>query len=140
MKNYSDSNDRFALAGIGTRLLALIIDSIIWGWITGLLVGWLGITGGGISFFVGGLYNWFFWTRYDGQTPGKRLMNIRVVKIDGTEITDIDAAIRYFGYTVNSFLMGLGWLWALIDDRNQGWHDKLATTVVVKANKRKQRY
>jgi uncharacterized RDD family membrane protein YckC len=37
------------------------------------------------------------------------------------------------GYTLNTLIMMLGWLWALWDSNQQGWHDKLAKTIVVKA-------
>lgn len=77
-------------------------------------------------------YSWFFLTRNNGQTLGKVLMNIRVIKTDGTSINDGDAVIRYIGTIIN-FIGCIGWLWALLDANRQGWHDKLAHTFVVKA-------
>ena len=43
------------------------------------------------------------------------------------------AAARLFGYLVCVLSLGLGFLWVLVDSRRQGWHDKLANTVVVYA-------
>ena len=127
----------YELADVGTRFIAIIIDGIILAIVTGVLVGVGRGVGGGLSFIVGLGYNWYFWTRNGGQTPGKMLMNIRVVKTDGTPIQDMDAIMRYIGYYINSFIIGLGWIWALIDSNHRGWHDKLANTYVVKAEKRK---
>lgn len=126
----------YELADIGNRFIALVIDNIIVGVIGGLLGAQAGIaTGGIVGFIIGLSYSWFFWTRYAGQTPGKMLMNIQVVKADGTEITDADAVVRYIGYYINSVFMMLGWIWALFDSKNQGWHDKLSSTYVVKVVK-----
>ena len=77
------------------------------------------------------IYTWFFLTRNNGQTVGKMLMKIRVVKTDGTPISDADAVVRYLGYLLDGIFL-LGWLSALFDENRQCWHDKLAKTYVVK--------
>ena len=122
-----------ALAGIGTRFVALAVDGIILGIIMGILFGTAEGPGGILGIVVGLAYHWYFLTQRKGQTPGKMLMNIRVVKVDGSPISHTDAAIRYAGYTINSAVLMLGWIWALFDENKQGWHDKLASTVVVPA-------
>ena len=117
------------------RLIALIVDGIILGvlsFLAGLILGDR-IFGIGVGFIVGVIYNTYFWTQNNGQTPGKSLMGIRVVKTNGQPIGVLDAVIRYIGYYINTFLLFLGWLWAVFDSRNQGFHDKLAGTVVVNA-------
>lgn len=123
----------YELAPIGTRFVALVIDGIILGIITGVLVGVGRQAGGGISFLVGLIYYWYFLSRRGGQTLGKSVMNIRVVKTDGSPLTDSDAVLRYIGYYINSFVFGLGWIWALFDANQQGWHDKIVQTYVVRA-------
>lgn len=126
---------RANLAGLGTRLIAIIIDNVIL-WVIGVIIGNIiggEILGVGIGFLVGLIYNWYFWTQNNGQTPGKSVLGIRVVKTNGKRISDLEAIVRYIGYYINSFLLLLGWLWAVVDDENQGLHDKLAGTVVVKA-------
>jgi uncharacterized RDD family membrane protein YckC len=40
--------------------------------------------------------------------------------------------IRYFGYLLSVMPLGLGYLWVAFDPRKQGFHDKLAGTVVVR--------
>ncbi|HML23768.1 MAG TPA: RDD family protein [Aggregatilinea sp.] len=122
-------------ASLTSRLIALIIDSIILG-IIGAVVGAVvgsNVLGVGTGFIVGILYNWYFWTRNNGQTPGKSLMGIRVVNTSGGGVNDVQAIIRYIGYYISTFILLLGWLWAIPDPENQTLHDKLAGTYVVKA-------
>lgn len=123
----------YELAGMGERFVAILIDGIIQGVIAGVLFGAFREPGAGASFIVGLIYYWYFWTRQNGQSPGKQLMRIRVVKADGTPISDVDAVIRYIGYYINSVLLMLGWLWAFADSNRQGLHDKIVSTYVVKA-------
>lgn len=123
----------YQLADVGVRFIAIIIDGMILGLVTGLLIGVGREVGGGLSFLVGVAYNWFFWTRWNGQTPGKRMMGLRVIKADGSEMSDVDALIRGVGYYVSGFLMGLGYIWALFDDQKRAWHDIFAGTLVITA-------
>ncbi len=74
----------------------------------------------------------YFYARY-GQSFGKRFIGIRVVKVNGEPMDYKTAVLRHIaGYTLSIFCCGLGVLWILFDGRQQGWHDKLAKTVVVK--------
>jgi uncharacterized RDD family membrane protein YckC len=90
-------------------------------------------TGGIVGFLIGVGYQWYFLTQNNGQTPGKRLMNIRVIKVSGEPLTAVDVVIRYIGYFINTAILLLGWIWAFFDANHQGWHDKLAGTYVVRA-------
>jgi len=122
-------------AGVLTRFVALIIDSIILAVVGGIVTAIVGdeVLGIGVGFIVGLLYNGYFWTQNNGQTPGKGLMGIRVVKTNGAKLTLVDAALRYVGYYISTFVLFLGWLWAIPDANNQTLHDKLAGTYVVTA-------
>lgn len=126
-------NSDEALGDVGERFLALLIDGFVLALIAGLLFGGMGNAGGGLWLVINVAYHWFFWTRQDGQTPGKRIMNLRVVKEDGSELRDVDALIRAVAYNVSGFLFGLGYLWALLDSKQRTWHDLLAKTIVIKA-------
>jgi uncharacterized RDD family membrane protein YckC len=70
------------------------------------------------------------WT-LSGQTLGKAALGIRVVRINGRPMGLITAAVRYVGYGVSLMALGLGFFWILVDDRRQGWHDKMARTCVI---------
>ncbi|MBZ0294040.1 MAG: RDD family protein [Anaerolineae bacterium] len=128
-----DIGTSYELAGFGTRFFAYIIDGIIIGLIAGLLFGSARWAGGGLGWLVGMAYCWYFWTRQDGQTLGKKVMNVRVIRTDGAPLTDSDAILRYIGYYISGLLLGLGFLWALFDSKTQALHDKLANTYVVVA-------
>jgi uncharacterized RDD family membrane protein YckC len=130
----NDNYDEYELADVGVRFIAIIIDGMILGFITGLLFGAGREVGGSIGFLISVAYNWFFWTRWDGQTPGKRMMGLRVIKADGTKMTDVDALIRGVGYYISGFIMGLGYIWALFDEQKRAWHDLFAGTLVVKVD------
>lgn len=122
----------YELAGLGTRLVALWLDGLILGFITGILVGYGRVAGGGLGFLIGAAYYAYFFSQHEGRTLGKMLFGIRVIKTTGEPLTAWDGVVRYFGYYVNSFVLGLGWLWAMFDANSQGWHDKIANTYVVK--------
>jgi uncharacterized RDD family membrane protein YckC len=121
-------------ASLLSRLVALIIDVIILGvisWILSLILGQE--IGGLIGFIIGISYQIYFLSQQKGQTPGKKVMGIRVVKTDGSPIDPMSAGLRYIGYYINTLLLFIGWLWAIPDGNNQGFHDKIAGTYVVKA-------
>jgi uncharacterized RDD family membrane protein YckC len=122
----------YELADVGARFAALLIDAVILSAIGSAVSMAARGPGIGVSFLIGVTYYWFFLTRHNGQTPGKALMKVRVIKVDGSAITDGDAVMRYIGYILNNFFF-IGWLWAFFDDNKQGWHDKIAKTFVVKA-------
>jgi uncharacterized RDD family membrane protein YckC len=73
-----------------------------------------------------------FWLLNDGATPGKKLMAIKIVKTDGSSLTLLSALLRYLGFFISSFLLGIGFLLILFDSKKQGLHDKIASTYVVK--------
>ena len=84
-----------------------------------------------INLLVSGIYNVALMVCFNGQTLGKMMLRLRVVKKRGGRITILDALLRnVFGYTVSQIFL-LGYLWALFDRERQAWHDKMAGTVVV---------
>ena len=66
-----------------------------------------------------------------GRTPGKMLLGLQVVSVDGSQISFGVAFLRSVGYLVSSLVFCLGYLWIAFDKRKQGWHDKIAGTVVI---------
>jgi uncharacterized RDD family membrane protein YckC len=141
-------------AGFVTRMIGFIIDRLILAFILtviGLGVNlilalfpineWLGLgefssaivaaIAAALALSINLLYNVGLWM-LAGQTPGQSLMGVRVVRVNGDRITFWPAVRRWLGYFVSAILF-LGFLWVLVDDRRQGFHDKLAGTVVVYA-------
>lgn len=67
-----------------------------------------------------------------GQTPGKAVLGMYVVKENGQRAGFFTMLFReWIGKLVSGMLFGLGYLWILIDRDRQAWHDKLASTYVV---------
>lgn len=85
----------------------------------------------GLTVSVPLFYDMGFWM-LAGQTPGKRVMGVRVVRTDGQRLKWGNAIRREVGYWISSILF-LGYLWVLVDNRRQGWHDKVGGTLVVYA-------
>jgi uncharacterized RDD family membrane protein YckC len=78
-------------------------------------------------------FNFVYFYVLDGQSFGKRLIGLRVVRTDGAPLDYKTAVVRNIvGYPFSILFFGLGALWILWDARGQGWHDKLAKTIVVK--------
>jgi uncharacterized RDD family membrane protein YckC len=80
---------------------------------------------------VGACYYAYFWG-ISGSTPGMRLFNLGVVDANnGHPIGVGRAVLRYVGLVVAALPCWIGLIWALFDPRKQGWHDKIASTVVL---------
>ncbi|WP_130804707.1 RDD family protein [Acinetobacter ihumii] len=78
------------------------------------------------------LYTILFWLFLAG-TPGKRLMRLKVLdEKTGNKLTVGQSIIRYIGYIPSTLVFLLGFIWIAFDSKKQGWHDKMAKTVVVK--------
>lgn len=69
----------------------------------------------------------------NGQTIGKYIMGVRVVRVDGRRMTFWRGVLRWVGYFLSALPLGLGFLMALVDDQRRTLHDRLAGTVVVYA-------
>jgi uncharacterized RDD family membrane protein YckC len=72
-----------------------------------------------------------FFLVFAGQTPGKALLGLRVVPLSGGKIPVWRALVRFLAYFPSALLIWIGFLWIIVDDRRQAWHDKLAGTCVI---------
>ena len=127
-------------AGFFPRLIAYVIDIVILmvvylvlSLVLGAVLGDSGASIAALLFAVLSIvYIVYFWIS-TGQTPGKKVMGLKVVATDGSKLTVGKAIIRLVGYAISSAIFYLGFLWIFIDKDKQGWHDKIAGTYVVKA-------
>ncbi len=146
----------FPLAGAGSRFLALAIDSLIQiGGLLGLvLLGlgalWLRSAGfqASSTWIVAGLlfagfaiyYGYFavFEAMWGGQTPGKRTVGLRVIKVSGEPITTYEALLRNLLRIVDQMpaIYAVGVLSVFFTSRNQRLGDLVAGTVVVQEHVR----
>jgi uncharacterized RDD family membrane protein YckC len=122
-------------ASFGRRLAAYLVDGVILGVLYGILYAAIGQGAAyGITALVGLAYFSYFEGSPAGQTPGKRLLGIRVYDFRGGTTDGIGygrGVVRTIGRYVSGLVCALGYLWMLWDKEKQTWHDKLASTVVV---------
>ena len=134
----------FGYGGFWKRYVANMIDGVIIGLIIGSVSFSFISTGKDFNFtsfapsmLISALYAIYFWSKQNGQTLGKRAMGLKVVKEDGSPIDVNTGVLRYIGYLVSSIFM-LGFLSAAFDRRKQGWHDKIAHTLVIKTDNKRR--
>lgn len=71
---------------------------------------------------------------YRQATPGKMLLGLRVVDAKTLGNPSFAQALgRQLAYLLSSIVLMLGFIWIAFDGRKQGWHDKLAGTVVIRS-------
>ena len=71
-----------------------------------------------------------------GQTPGKWVMGVKIVPVEGGPLKITRAVVRLFGYLVSALPFYLGFLW-MLGPRRRGWHDLLARTEVIYVPRRR---
>lgn len=138
-------------AGAVARLIGYWIDGFVAGFISFAVMLVFGVIAGiaganDLNVLAGGsaivaivavlavvfLYFPYFWVKNAGQTPGMRVMRIRVVRdADGGPLNWTSAILRLIGYWISAMVFYLGFIWILFDNRKRGWHDLLAGTCVV---------
>jgi uncharacterized RDD family membrane protein YckC len=146
--------------GFWIRVVGRLLDGLILGVPLSILFGILFAVGGGIASTtsssdqntqtaavvgLGGVfvvfyilvliavigYYVYFWGT-SGSTFGMRILKLRVVDADtGGPIGIGRAIVRYLMSIVNSIACYIGWIWVAFDARKQGWHDKVANSVVI---------
>jgi uncharacterized RDD family membrane protein YckC len=84
-----------------------------------------------IVWFIEILYHAAFWS-WRGQTPGKMILGIKIIRTDSSPVIWPHALLRYAGYIASAVPLFAGFFRIAFDKRKQGWHDKIADTYVVK--------
>jgi uncharacterized RDD family membrane protein YckC len=140
-----------APAGFASRVVALVTDGVIFGvshavitWTTvqvatllarpslgERLAPWI-VTLGGTVLAIG--YSVVSWSWF-GKTPGKALLGLAVITDDGARPRFLRSLVRFGGYLLSLIPLGAGFLWILVDDNRRAWHDHLARTWVVHAER-----
>lgn len=72
-----------------------------------------------------------FWFRYSA-TPGKLFLRLEIQDaVTGARLTRKQAIQRFVGYIVSFIPLTFGFIWILLNKQRQGFHDKIAGTIVV---------
>jgi len=88
----------------------------------------------GLGFGWAAVYFTLFSLLWRGQTPGKKVCNIRVVALSGEPLGLLDCFGRYGGYGAGFATGLLGFLQIYWDPNRQAIQDKISATVVIKGN------
>ena len=129
---------RFLANFIDTIILVLIIVPVLW-WAYGdeiLLGKGASSSSGFVNFMLQYVFpavaTIVFWHTKQA-TPGKMLLSLRIVDArTGGKMSVGQEIGRYFAYIPSIVVFFLGFFWIGWDSRKQGWHDKLAGTLVVR--------
>jgi len=140
-------------APLAWRLLAATYDllPLLALWFTAAALS-VGVTGGALdvhrlgdkllvqSIAIAGTAVYFIasWVR-GGQTIGMRAWRLRIVRGDGRPLGTARALLRFAVALISLAAVGLGYAWALIDERQRTWHDIAADTLMVRMEKRTER-
>lgn len=141
--NVEESNYRYI--GFWARVVASILDNIWMGvliLIVLLILAQFGLlefsmeSSSGLEILIQVLVPFslimFLWNRY-ASTPGKMIFKAKILDADTLEpVPPGRLFLRYIGYIVSTLPLMLGFLWVAFDKKKQGFHDKIARTVVVR--------
>lgn len=131
------------LADVGSRAFAYIIDLIIRGFgviAVSIFSSWIGsLYGSKLYIMVPMILLWvigypvFFEVVYNGKTPGKKIVGIRVLKNDGSKLSFLDSIIRNMMRLVDSLPMGyfVAIIVMLFEKYNRRLGDIVANTIVI---------
>lgn len=131
---------RLSPAGPVPRTLAWLLDLLIRGAIivvTFIIMGFMGAFGFGIAMILVFLLEWFYpvWfeLRHEGQTPGKKMMQIYVAHVDASPVSPAASIVRNLLRAVDflPFLYGFGLASTILTRRFQRLGDLAANTVVL---------
>lgn len=118
-------------AGFWKRFAAVIIDAIIVGTATGLVVAVTFGAGFLVIFFGNWIYEaWMISSEWQA-TVGKRALGIAVTGLDGGRISFARATGRHFAKWLSAFLLFIGYIMAAFTEKKQALHDMIAETLVV---------
>ena len=120
--------DRLLIILLTLPLLTLIYGQVYW---TGdsLVSGFWDLM---LSYILPAIAVILFWI-YKSATPGKMVFKLSIVDAKtGQKASNRQLIGRYLAYCISIIPLGLGLIWVGIDQRKQGWHDKLAGTLVIR--------
>lgn len=138
------ATEQFNYAGFWIRTGALLVDYVLIVLLS-FAVGFGGVMLGASSdgelvdililivvYLVPPIATVLFW-HYKAATPGKMLFGLRIVNATtGGEASLGQLIGRYCGYFISSIPLALGYMWVGWDPAKQGWHDKMANTLVIR--------
>jgi uncharacterized RDD family membrane protein YckC len=140
----------YDVSGIGSRFLAALVDTLLIGILqavvggTILLIGQLDVFNREVTTWVVAAFSllafFFFWGYYiffeilwNGQTPGKRWVKLRVIRLDGTPVSAVEVIVRNLVRLIDflPFAYAFGVTTMFVTEKSRRLGDLAAGTVVV---------
>ena len=142
----------YAIAGIGSRFLGALVDTLLMLLVQVIIFGTLFLIGVQMdNLFSGGSSAWlvavlslvafiFFWGYYiffeilwNGQSPGKRMVGLRVIRVDGMPVTVTEVVIRNLVRLIDFMPLayGVGVITMFVNEKSRRLGDLAAGTVVI---------
>lgn len=130
----------YAVASLHERRRAAIVDAGLLIFSYGGMLALFTVLGGHIGFnkldmtVAGATFALFYaqyfalFTVFGGSTPGMMLRGLRVVSFDGGIPTSRQMVWRSFGYLISAGTCFLGFVWALWDEDQLCWQDRISQT------------
>jgi uncharacterized RDD family membrane protein YckC len=141
----------YDVSGIGSRLLSALVDTLLIALLQVIVFGTLILLAGMEVLFSSSAPTWmvailslvafvFFWGYYiffeilwNGQSPGKRMVGLRVIRVDGTPVTAVEVVIRNLVRLIDLLpaAYGIGVVTMFVNEKSRRLGDLAAGTVVV---------
>lgn len=143
------SDERAQYVGLATRAVAFVIDALVIDVVAVVVAAAVALIASvfhfpkeletilkwiGLGAYVLWLFGYFvaFWSA-TGQTPGNRVLQIRVVTATGERVRPRRGVVRFVGLALAALPLFAGYLLILFDRQRRGLQDRLARTVVIEA-------
>jgi len=132
------TNQNFEYAGFWNRAAAIFIDGIIIGIPMKVLETFFNDSQEGIIIvgLLGFIVRWLYFALQESSpaqaTIGKKALGIKVVDLNGNQISFAKATGRYFGKIISSAILFIGFFMAGFTEKKQALHDMMAGTLVIK--------
>ena len=88
-------------------------------------LGAMGLAGASLVAFY-----FFLYTFYGAETPGLQWMGLRILDYDGYPPRSGQRLVRALGMLLGGAALGLGYLWAFVDEEGLTWHDRMSKTFI----------
>jgi len=140
------------VAPVALRALAGALDAAVLTIASGVFAGTFYLLGGGLptqpraagglvlAAGVLGAFYLFLYIFYAGETPGMQWTGQRLIDFEGNRPRAGKRLVRSLGALLSSAALGLGYLWALIDEESLTWHDRMSQTFLTRDERARRRF